>query len=174
MLGEAPISSPQKYPLTVRIAAVTWVTIGALAVISAFLEFSQASAEGRAGPPVEGGVAAVKKHVGGICCTFGIALAFIAVGHQTLYGKAKDTLGNGIGSILLGLLYLAVFILFIVIEVAGPADRLDGRGAMIFGIVSSTMGIALVTAGILALVGRTNYKRWRIESGIAVSIRRKR
>ena len=80
----------------------------------------------------------------------GFATAFIFVGVQTIRRKARDTIGNGIGSIALGLLYFAPML--------KRSDSDLGVGA--------AQGLAflaapLVVAGILALAGRSRYKAWR-------------
>jgi hypothetical protein len=65
--------------------------------------------------------------------------AFIFVGAQTVRSTAADMLGNGVGSILFGILFGGLNLTF------------QGGGA----------GLALLAAGILALVGRQEYKVWR-------------
>jgi hypothetical protein len=89
---------------------------------------------------------------GGLCTGLFIGLiggAFIFVGIQTILGIAKDTLGNGIGSIIFGVLNGG----------AGLGQALTKEYFQ--SAVSFLCGIGLLTAGVLALVGRDGYKRWR-------------
>jgi len=89
---------------------------------------------------------------GGLCTGLFIGLiggAFIFVGIQTILGSARDTLGNGIGSIIFGILN-------------GGA----GLGQVLIreyfqSAISFICGVGLRTACVLALVGRDGYKRWR-------------
>ncbi|HEY2787698.1 MAG TPA: hypothetical protein VGJ05_22260 [Fimbriiglobus sp.] len=148
------------YPVIVRIAAVLWIGFGALGLIGGMIQLGQAGAQRGNG-----------QSTGGPCCGFVIAIAFIVVGYQTLTGKAKDTLGNGIGSILIGLLYLAIAgVLFAAVRVRAQFGGEVNFIAVFVGLI----GISLILAGMLAIVGRENYKAWRIESGIAKPRRRRR
>lgn len=73
------------------------------------------------------------------------ALVFLYIGRQTLKGKAKDTLGNGIGSILFALFGIYSFLGS---ETPDPYQLIAP--------------VILITAGIMALSGRSGYKQWRI------------
>jgi Na+/phosphate symporter len=81
------------------------------------------------------------------------ASIFAYVGSQTVRGKAKDTLGNGIGSIAFGLLGLTDAIQKL------SALTADGDQARAFG--NMLAGLILLVAGVIALIGRSSYKRWR-------------
>jgi hypothetical protein len=82
-----------------------------------------------------------------------IGAAFLLVGTQTVRGTAADTLGNSIGSIILGALGVAV----------GLANMSAGRG--LDGFMNVLSGGGLITAGVLALIGRTDYKVWKRSQG---------
>ena len=75
------------------------------------------------------------------------ALALLHIGRQTLYGKAKDTVGNSIGSILFASFGLYSF----------PWNETQSIGYQIGSFAGP--GI-LILAGILAFIGRREYKEW--------------
>jgi len=94
-----------------------------------------------------------------VAVVFLVGVVFLHVGWQTVQGKARDTLGNGVGSLIFALFNLAVIGLLVVggFAAGGPQGMIVG----IVGGISSVIGIALVVAGILALVGRAEYRAWR-------------
>ncbi|MGI2215275.1 hypothetical protein [Shewanella oncorhynchi] len=75
------------------------------------------------------------------------ACVFLHIGKQTLKGKAKDTLGNSIGSILFALFGFNSFLGLSSSDVAEQAGYLIGP-------------VLLLTSGIFALIGRADYKKW--------------
>jgi hypothetical protein len=142
-------------PQMVKTAGVIWIVVGcmlllnlvALLVISfvfaANMNGQAANVNGQAAAGVVGGL---------ICVAFIVGLfgaAFLYVGNQTVRGTARDTIGNSIGSI--------VFALF---QFAGAAGNgISGR--FVQSGVSAVGGTLLLTAGVLALAGRSQYKLWR-------------
>jgi hypothetical protein len=74
------------------------------------------------------------------------AAAFIFVGAQTASGRARDVIGNGIGSLVFGFS-----------AISGGATMLP------MGAVLSVVGLPLFAAGVCALIGRNDYKKWRRE-----------
>jgi len=149
---QLPVDGPE-YPRTVHIAGVIWIVFGSLillnAAINPLLTFGMAAGGGAqtagGGCPVVIGVL--------------VGAVFIHVGVQSTRGTAKDTLGNGIGSIIFGLLNGGFGALLLVGAVAagGTAGLIVG----ILGGVNLLGGIGLLAAGVLALVGRDEYKAWR-------------
>lgn len=113
--------------------------IGALALISMMANFALLGA-GNQPPGSEAG----------IWCVGFIGLAFVFCGYQTVNGTAKDTLGNGVGSIILGSLYL-------VLAVAVGAFGLLGNNAagqqpaaeevIVMVVAAGAFGLVLVLAG---------------------------
>lgn len=73
--------------------------------------------------------------------------ALFHIGWNTLKGKAKDTLGNGIGSILFAISGIYSFIN------KSPTDIGEQIGYLV-------VSVLLLTAGILAFIARSDYKRW--------------
>jgi hypothetical protein len=108
-----------------------------------------------------------------------IPAAFLYVGYQTVTGKAKDTLGNSIGSIGLGLLQF-VGAALIGLGGAGVFGRGGAFGGgqqellIVIAAVIAVFGSMLVGAGALALMGRKAYKEWRGEQGYDRPRRRRR
>ena len=152
------------YPVAVRIAAGVWIVFGAvipLNVVNGLVSRLISS--------VNADVA--QKHAGEIVVGFAVYLipivvfgiAFIFVGYQTLKGSAKDTRSNGFGSLVFGLIILAC---------GGAALALTGNPSVPQPVAAAALrviaagiyllsGIALLGAGVLALVGRQEYKAWR-------------
>ena len=81
---------------------------------------------------------------------------FLHVGNQSIKGTAAGTVGNGVGSIIFGLLYLAY--------TAAVAVLL---GRIIEAAVGGLGTVLLLTAGVLALAGSGQYKLWRKAKGEA-------
>lgn len=142
------------FPGIVRAAGIIWIGVGALGLINTVLALAMAGAQGPGGPAPG-------------CCGGAIALAFLVCGYQTVTGKAADTRGNGIGSIVLGLLQvlIAAAIGFGGLLAGGNAG---GRGnapppevLIVTAVLVAVMGMTLIAAGVFALLGRTRYREWR-------------
>jgi hypothetical protein len=149
-------------PGTVRAAGVIWIVFGCLILLGAAanLVVSVGAAGAGAGPRA---AAPGQPPAGvGICGALVNALfgaAFVFVGVQSFNGTARDTLGNGIGSIGIGLLNGGCGALFVAAGVAG-----GGAGAplaVVVGAASILGGLGLLAAGVLALVGRAGYRAYK-------------
>lgn len=161
---------PPAFPVVVRLAGIIWIGIGALGVVSAVLNFAGAGAANRANPNGQNpaaGAQAAGQSIGG-CCTALIAVAFVAVGYNTVTGKAKDTLGNAIGSLLLAALVACVGVAVVGFATAAannPAGKRAppdaGAELVIAGIIFGGVCLLYVVPGVLALVGRRDYLAWR-------------
>lgn len=163
---------PAPFPLGVRLAGVVWIGFGVLSLINLAVSFAVAG--GNRGPGATPGSGA---------CGALIGVVFLACGYQTVTGTAKDTRGNGIGSIVFGLLQLLVGGAIAVLGVGGananPGNPANGgpplAGVMLItGAVVAAMGVAMITAGVLALVGRRAYLDWRRENAPDEQRRRRR
>lgn len=140
------------FPGIVRAAGIIWIVFGALIVFAFSLVILVAAARSRG---------QVGQILGGLVCggsliaTF--AGGFIFVGVQTVRGTARDTLGNGIGSILFAAIIGASMI----------APLMNVRGDAGFQIVAGSLTALEITGlflgGVFALLGRSNYKAWRRE-----------
>ena len=143
------------FPTGVRIAGIIWVLFGAITILSSLAGFvTQAGAGGG----------------GSIGCGLFIPIAFLITGIQTVQGTAKGVLASAIGSIVFGLIYLAVPILLfqLINQVRGGAAGPMPPGVL--QVVAGVMilaGVALLAAGGLALVNRQEYMAWRIDQGLA-------
>lgn len=146
-----------RFPGIVMAAGVIWIAVGSLAFINGILSVVMAGANAANG----GGGA----NAGSPCCGIIIAIAFISCGYQTVTGKAKDTLGNSIGSMVMGLIYLAVGIGFALIGagVFGNVNALPiaPEAIIVVAILTGLMGTAHEAAGVFALIGRRAYREWR-------------
>jgi len=119
-------------PRLVYAAGVVWCVIGAFGILGALVVNSML-------PGIGGTISAM---VPGL-----IALAFLYVGFGTVRGKTPDTLGNGVGSVAIGILGI----------VAVSLSWFEGVAAVSCVIQS----LALLVAGWLALAERGDYRRWR-------------
>jgi hypothetical protein len=152
------------YPSIVGMAAGAWIGFGCLILLSGGANVILQLALGANGPRDPGAAAG---QIGGNICGLAIVLifgiAFIHVGVQTLRGVAPDTLGNGIGSLIFGLLNLgcggAVFFF------AGVAGAAVGGAVAVFAFIGAIInliaGFGLIAAGAMALVGRQPYLDWQ-------------
>ena len=163
------------FPGTVTAAGAIWILFGGIGVLGTVLNLMGMGAQGaQGGNPAAGACPAC---VGGL-----IAAAFLHVGLQSVRGQAKDTLGNGIGSIVLSLFYFGLAALmgfagFVVGQpgAVGPnAGNAPAANAGLLQAVSGVMavilagfGLLLLLAGVLALVGRQQYREWRMVYGPA-------
>ncbi|MDB5312028.1 MAG: hypothetical protein JWO38_6230 [Gemmataceae bacterium] len=138
------------FPIAVKIAGIVWIGFGILEFMGAAFSLATAGMNAGAGGPVGG------------CCPGLIGVAFLVCGYQTVAGTAKDTRGNGIGSILLGLLQVVVGVAIGVLGL-GPKNQGNNDPAVliVIAIFLGVLGTTLIVAGALALSGRTAYKEWR-------------
>ena len=123
-------------PGIVKVASIMWIVFGGLGVVGQLMQL--------------GGGFRPQSLIG-----LAISVAFIVAGVQTISGRAKDVLGNGIGSIVLGGLGLVLIML--------AAAVLGMHLVVLIGVVNSG---GLITAGILALAGRSGYRDWRAQTVI--------
>jgi hypothetical protein len=147
---EPPIHHEPTFPGTVRTAGIIWIIFGSMILLNllGMLLFVFGFAVAGPGGNKEGAI------VGMLCGGALMALfggAFVYVGVQSVRGTAADTLGNGIGSIVFGLLNLGVGFLLVVSQ----------PQTVIAGGINCLVGVALFLAGILALAGRGPYRDWR-------------
>jgi len=128
------------YPTSVTIAGIVWIVFGGIILVNVLVLLLMPRWQREAAM------------IGGASARFFRDLfgaAFIYVGVQSVRGTARDTLGNGIGSIVFGLLKL----------VWGGLQASDGEN--IQAGIGFLAGAALIAAGVLALIGRSKYKAWR-------------
>jgi hypothetical protein len=160
-------------PGGVRAAGIIWISIGALGLATAVLSLvGNLAMQGGGGP---GGPVPI---LCSFVCFAAIPAVFLMVGVQTVKGTAKGTLGNGIGSIIFGLLALSVPVsVGWIIGRAAAGGGLPGGGGLdtlmliVFG-VYVVLGLALFVAGGLAIAGRDAYTEWRVARGLARGPRR--
>jgi hypothetical protein len=157
---------PPPFPNAVLVAGIIWIGVGALNLIGTVINLLSLGANQPGGNQGAAGGA-----YGGVCCGGAIGIAFVVCGYQTVKGQARDTLGNSIGSMLLGLLQVLAGIAIMVFGGGGAAaagaggknNALAGVGAlgMVVGLFVAAMGSSLILAGILGLAGRSAYQEWK-------------
>lgn len=126
-----------RVPAIVMTAGIVWIVFGSLKLLMVPLSLLLAAMR----VPAFVCVAVLDGLIGG---------GFVAVGVQTVQGKARDTLGNGFGSIIFGIL-----------SCGSGAYRLIALDQAILGNIDGLVGAGLIGAGICALIGRDDYKAGR-------------
>jgi hypothetical protein len=144
-----PLGAP--FPTSVTAAGVIWIVMGSLILLGGVINLLAAVAGGGAAP------AGAQ-----MCGVLLIALfggAFLMVGVQSVRGTARDTLGNGIGSIIFAVIVGGAGALVL----AGGAivGGVVGATAMFIAVINLLEAAALLIAGVMALVGREGYKTWQ-------------
>jgi len=132
------------YPQTTRAAGIIWTVFGSLLVAAAI------------GHSVASGMTAVCI----LIVAFVFGCVFIYTGVKSIRGTAREILSNCIGSVLFGLLWGGFNLLVLRTLVFGQPGPVNGFGALIV-CVYVACGIGFVTAGILAFLGRKDYRKWR-------------
>jgi hypothetical protein len=143
MYPPANFTPRHKLPGVAVAASIIWIIYGSLALIGNLIGL--AGSGGRAGTPSFIGL--------------GIAVGFLVGGIQTLMGKAKGMLGNGIASIVLGALVAIAFLLL------GALIR-GFHAPMILILIGVLFGALLITAGVLGCIGNKAYKEYRMTKGL--------
>jgi hypothetical protein len=87
-------------------------------------------------------------------------LAFTVCGYQTVTGQSSDTCGNGVGSIVIGLLVLLTVALAVGVGVQ-RGNNVQVASVIVGAAVLGLFGAAFVLAEVLALAGRTAYLEWK-------------
>ena len=141
----------ERIPRSVRVAGIVWIAFGSLALIVISVSVILA--------------AAGRLYFDGISVFFCLSCTFfLLAGVRTVRGKAKDVLGNSIGSIIVSLLFFAMAALLTllgagVISILGPG-RVDVTVLIISFIVSLLSGL-LMLAAVMALANRQAYLDWK-------------
>jgi len=157
LLSEKPIAAPTpQYPRTILIAGIIWIILGSLMLLMSAM---MVVARGWVSIPQS------------MTMLFGIAS--VNAGVQGVRGTGRNTFGNGIGSILFGLLVLSVGIR-ILLQAIDESRTLESSTPIVVGgfYAGATIVAAcgFLSAGVLALVGRERYRSWRrIQKNIKTS-----
>lgn len=168
---DQPSRSAVPFPVGIKAAGIIWICFGGLGLASSAISFILQAGQAAGAGPGQG----PQGNVCSVGCSVLFALAFLMVGIQTVRGTAKGTLGNGIGSLVFGLLYAGLAVMLFVVGMAGPAGAPAGMGPffLIVGGMCALLGLALLTAGFLAIAGRGAYADWRAATGAAPRPRRR-
>jgi hypothetical protein len=139
-----------EHPATVKIAGILWIIFGGLLLLAGvgYSVVEVVQNYGSRGDPLYPALMTVSIGCGAAIPGL-IGAAFVLVGIRSVRGKARGTLGNSIGSIVLGgsLCWLsAAFVM--------------GWGGGWMNILVFACGSGLLTAGVLGLIGRGKYKAW--------------
>jgi hypothetical protein len=165
-------STLRTVPKLIRAAGIIWIVSCCLILLNAAVNIVIVVAFSGAvgGPHVIEGVSG--SNAGTL-----FAVLFIFVGAQIGKGTPTDTLGIGIASIILGVLNAGVGILALLIGLnrlafyvmLTPQEQVNdiapsANAALVLcigGGVSTLCGLGLILAGVLALMGRADYKTYR-------------
>jgi hypothetical protein len=148
-----PVSAPP-FPGIVRAAGIIWIVFGGLILLNFILVMALVLVF--APPEARGAAVGVAMCVGVFVGLIGGV--FIFVGVQTVTGSARDTLGNGIGSII-----------FSVLVSGSGVSVLQRGGASTGDLIAAGINLlaagGLMAAGIMVLIGRDQYRTWKRSLG---------
>ncbi len=150
---ERPRRRRSRFPVLVSVAGWFWIGYGALFLLGTILYVIGVLPNQMKGNQQADANAQATGMICGFVFAGLIGAAFARAGIQSINGTAKDTMGNGIGSICFSLLYLAV-----------GALSIGLKGGPLVGIVVMIFGGGLLAAGIMAIMGRGDYLDWRREN----------
>jgi hypothetical protein len=157
-----------RFPATVKAAGIIWIIVGSLGMISGLLNLVNGAANQAQAGAQAGGPGFQAGYTAGIWCAFAIAIAFVVFGYQTVTGKASDTVGGSVASIMLGLVYAGIGTLaFFGAGMMGMAKNKDPNAAAGAGVVALVaivlllIGFVLLLAAVLGFVGRRDYLDWK-------------
>jgi hypothetical protein len=142
------------FPQTVKAAGVIWIVFGCIMLLNMAATFFliMVVSVNQQGPNAAGRAGAAAGSAVCVSAVVGLfAAAFLFVGVQSVRGTAAGTTGNGVGSLVLGML-----------NFAGTAVMAIS-GNLVAAAINGLGGAMLLTAGVLALVGGSEYKLWRKE-----------
>jgi len=131
---EQDVTFTTAFPLSITVAGFIWAAIGALTLGTVLVLSSQTG---------------TIRSPGGILA----GLFFLYGGFRAMSGTSPGTLRSGVASILLGSLWVGAGV------VMSTNLGLESNGMLL--LISGGMGGALILAGFLAVMGRSNYQRWR-------------
>ncbi len=149
VLGWGTSTPSIRPPATVAIAAILWILFGflTLVLLSWLFWLSPPAAFGFGLDDPMGLINSLLFLANGL-----MGAGYVFVGIQTLFSRARDTLGNGIGSMIFCVLYIGTALY----NLQNP-----GRFQMILFSINLVFGVIFLVSGILALVGRGEYIRRR-------------
>jgi hypothetical protein len=130
-----------KFPAVVMAAGTIWIALGG-AILSLALVLVISSVVLKHGP--NGMVGEMIKYFLAPCLTL-VGTALLAAGIRTVRGRAHGMLSKGIASIAFG-------VLFFWATTEHPEDL----------VISGGVALAFIVPGVLALLGRADYRVWRL------------
>jgi hypothetical protein len=148
----------QPYPWQVTAAGVIWVVLGALILfLTGLMLVSAVSRPGgaNAGGQNNGAISSGLLTWLGCMAVFGASLMLVGV--HSIRGTLRNLGTNIVLSFGLSLLYLGP----VIVKVAGGQFIQPGVGRIILTGVDVLIGVLLLAAGLLALMGRRQYEQWR-------------
>jgi hypothetical protein len=145
-----PRARPPGFPASVRAAGVLWIVFGGIGLLGVFLSFGVL-------------VASAGRATGPNFCGVLIPVVFLIVGIQTVSGSINSMVGPAVASLVFGCIYLGLGALVAVLGVGALADarHIEPAILVIAAMILVGLGILLVTAGTLALVGKDRYFLWK-------------
>jgi hypothetical protein len=158
---DVPLEAPP-IPGAVRAAGIIWIVFGGLILLNFVVQLLVLLT---VNPQGQRGGAFVAGNFCGVLFMGLVGGAFVNAGIQSLSGAAKDTLGNGIGSIAFGVIIgglAGVLLIGILGATAAGAQPGELMWIVVLALlINSLAAIGLLVAGILALVGREGYREYR-------------
>jgi hypothetical protein len=143
------LPSPElpKYPETVRAAAIIWMAVGTGVLLNVFLIVAATFGVVPGADAATTKVALLKAIVGGLFQAV-VGGVFLFEGIESCRGTIPSTVGISVGSFLLAL--ILVGLVFFVPEATREYHS----------VLLVIVGVGLLVAAVLALLGATQYERW--------------
>ncbi len=164
------------FPKALRFSYGVWILIGVLMMISAVVNIGLTSSNlANQRQPTDDAMAAFAAACIQGLLSLAIGVVFIYVGQSTRTGKAKDVLGNGVGSVIFGVIQMVYFILLMPQALRLLSNDVHvglGIASIVVASLSAIFGSLLFLAGMIALAQRQRYKAWRVSTGRSKKMRK--
>jgi hypothetical protein len=156
---------PNRPPGITRVAGVMWMAVGVVYVLFGCTNavLTDVVQTKRTGIGPSGGTEGCA-----LWLALAIGLGLFLAGKSVAAGKAKDVRTAAILSILLGLFYLISGIAYAVF-----AERDEALAFVVGGTTTLAIAIGCILPALLALIGRSSYREWRLERLADRSYRRR-
>ena len=153
--GTSENSGQPPFPKALSYAGVVWIVFGAMNLIGVTLSFVLLS-----GVPFPNG-----EGVTDLLLFLAAGIGLVYIGVQTTRGTASDTLENGIGSIIWG-----VILLYEAFKLADELAQLSDDAADVAFVFGGVYGAMMIVAGLISLAVREDYRAWRGTSPAVVDV----
>lgn len=151
---DEPDGAGVRFPMRVRIAGIIWIAFGALGLLGALIAIISSIVVGAQGPAPDFCAPA---------CLTTIALVSLLSGVQTIRGTSVSIGGNAVASIGFGIL---ISVMMAMMMTGGVFPQRGWSVVVLVGSIYFLVALSLVAAGVLALIGKSDYDKWREANGL--------